>query len=122
MAQRVGGIIQVQVDGVVLRAKGDFEYNLGGVERTEVVGTDGTVQGYTEKVIAPYISGAITDDGTLDVAKLKAVTDATVQIKLANGKVVSQKHSFYAAAGKATTAEGEVEVKWVGQESVEVQP
>jgi hypothetical protein len=115
MAQRIGGIIQVQVDGVVQRAKGDFEFNVGGVERTEVIGSGGEVQGYTEKGIAPYISGQVTDDGTLDIAKLKAVTDATVSLKLANGKLLSLKHGFYAAPGKGTTAESELEVKWIGE-------
>jgi len=120
MAQRIGGIIQVQVDGTVLRAKGDFEVNIGGVERTEVMGSDGTLHGYTEKPIPAYIQGAITDDGTLDIAAAKAVRDSTVTLRLGNGKTVSLAHAFYSAPGKQTTAESELEVKWVGEVGTEV--
>ncbi len=122
MAQRIGGIIQVQVDGTVLRAKGDFSYNIGGVKREAVVGTDGEVHGYKETTLVPFIEGAITDDGTVDIKALKGLTDGTITLKLANGKLVSQANSWYAADGTATTAEGEVEVRWEGKSSEEIQP
>jgi hypothetical protein len=122
MAQRIGGIIQVQVDGTILRAKGDFTYMLGGVKREAVVGTDGEIHGYKETTIVPSIEGAITDDGTVDIKALQGLTDGTITLRLANGKLISQSHSWYAAEGKATTAEGEVEVRWEGKTSEEIQP
>lgn len=44
---RVGGVIFVKVDGGQLRAKGEFEYNLGVPKREAIVGMDGT-HGYKE--------------------------------------------------------------------------
>lgn len=117
--QRVGGIIQVQVGGVIVDAKGEFTYNLGVPKREEVVGQD-TVHGYKEIPQPAFIEGSITDRGTLDVKALAKSKDQTVTLKLANGKTVSLRNAWFAGDGNATTGEGEVAVRWVGKSAQEI--
>lgn len=117
--QRVGGIIQVQVGGVILDAKGEFTYNLGVAKREEVIGQD-TLHGYKETPQPALIEGSITDRGTLDVKALAIAKDQTVTLKLANGKTVVLRNAWFAGDGNATTGEGEIAVRWVGKSAQEI--
>lgn len=119
MGQRKGGIIQIQVDGVMFDAKGEFTHNLGGPKRKAIVGTS-TVHGFTEEPQVPFIEGKITDRGNLDVKALINMTDATVTLTLANEKAVSLRQGWYAADGNVTSAEGEVEFRFEGIDADEV--
>ena len=119
MSQRVGGIIFVKVDGQQFKAKGSWTYNLGQPVREEVVGSD-QVHGYSEVPQAPKISGVITDDADLNMKNLLNITDATVQLELANGKIISLEQAFFAGEGSGTTEEGEIEVSFVGISAEEV--
>ena len=38
--RRVGGILEVKIDGTLFSAKGEFTYNLGTPKREAVVGAD----------------------------------------------------------------------------------
>lgn len=119
--QRVAGLIQLQTNGEVLRAKGAFTYNLGKVKRDAVVGADG-VHGYKETPQVAFIEGAITDAGDLDLAALATLRDATVNLTLGNGKMVVLNKAWYAGEGTGNTEEGEVGVRWEGTSAEEVSP
>lgn len=116
---RVGGIIFIKVDGGQLRAKGEFEYNLGIGKREAIVGSDG-VHGYKEDPQVPFIQGAITDEGTLDVKAVLETKDATVTLELANGKVFVLKDAWYAEEGTIKTGEGEIPVRFEGLDGEEI--
>lgn len=116
---RVGGIIFVKVNGAQVSAKGEFEYNLGVPKREGIVGSDG-VHGYKEEPQIPMISGAITDNPTLDVKALMLTVDATVTIDLANGKIVVLESAWYAEDGNIKTGEGEIPVKFEGLSAEEI--
>jgi hypothetical protein len=117
--QRVAGLIQLQTNGEVLRAKGAFTYNLGKPMREAVVGSDG-VHGYKETPQVAFIEGAITDAGDLDLAALATLRDATVNLKLGNGKMVVLNAAWFAGEGSGSTEEGEVAVRWEGSSAEEV--
>ncbi len=117
--QRVAGLIQLQTNGEVLRAKGAFSYNLGKPMREAVVGRDG-VHGYKETPQVAFIEGAITDAGDLNLASLATMRDATVNLKLGNGKMVVLNAAWFAGEGSGSTEEGEVAVRWEGVSAEEV--
>ena len=119
--QRVAGLIQLQTNGEVLRAKGAFTYNLGKPMREAVTGSDG-VHGYKETPQVAFIEGAITDAGDIDLGVLATLRDATVNLKLGNGKMVVLNLAWFAGEGTGNTEEGEIGVRWEGQSAEEVLP
>jgi hypothetical protein len=120
MAQRrVGGMIQVQVQGERYDAKGSFSYNLGSPMRETIVGADG-IHGYKEMPQIAFIEGVVTDRQDLDLRALTTGTDITVNLQLANGKVISLRDAWFAGEGSASTEEGEINVRWEGKSAEEV--
>ncbi len=117
--QRVAGLIQLQTNGEVLRAKGTFTYNLGKPKRDAVVGADG-IHGFKETPQVAFIEGAITDAGDVDLATLSVLRDATGNLKLGNGKMVVLNSAWYAGEGTGNTEEGEIAVRWEGSSAEEV--
>jgi len=118
MARRVGGIIQLELDGARLFAKGAFEYDLGVAAKESVVGMDG-FHGFKETPKPARISGQITDAPELDLEALLNTRNATVKLSLANGKTVVMREAFYAGDNTANTEEGEIEVAFEGPSAEE---
>lgn len=114
MTQRVGGIIQVQVDGLIYKAKGDFTYNLGNPKRMPVMGSD-TVHGFTEEPQIGFIEGEFTDMLTLKMGALTKIEGATVTIKLGVGKMFVLNNAYYAGEGTVNTKEGNIGVRFEGR-------
>lgn len=119
MSQRRGGIISLQTNGTVQDAKGSFTINPGMPKREGIVGAD-RPHGFKETAQIPYIEGAITDRGTLDVKALLAFKDGTVTVEMANGKVWVLRGAYYAGDGNITTEEGEIQVRFEGDSAEEV--
>ncbi|HEY1035546.1 MAG TPA: phage tail tube protein [Pseudoxanthomonas sp.] len=120
MAQnRVGGIIELKIDGSIQSAKGNFTYNLGRVKRDAVIGAD-AVHGYKEVPQVAFIEGEITDRQNLNLESLVNTTDATVYLRLANGKIVVLRNSWFAAEGTGNTEEGNIGVRFEGMSGEEV--
>lgn len=119
MAQRRGGLIQVQFNGEVTDAKGSWSYNLGRPIREAIIGADG-VHGFKETPQVAFIEGEITDRGTLDVAALVALQDSTITLDLANGKTVSLRGAYFAGEGTGNTEEGNIAVRFEGAGAEEV--
>lgn len=111
---RVGGIISIQVNGVIFNAKGKFTYNYGQPKRKSIMGSDNRLHGYMEEPQPGFIEGAITDDGSLDTTALVNATDATVTLQLANDKTVVLYNAFYAGEGTGETEEGEFPFRFEG--------
>ncbi len=119
MSQRRGGLIQVQTNGEVQDAKGSWSFNLGKPKREAIIGADGT-HGFSEKPQVAFIEGAITDRGSLDVAALVTLKDASITLALANGKSILLYGAWYAGEGTVTTDEGEIAVRFEGIGAEEV--
>lgn len=109
--QRKGGIIQIQVAGVTLDAKGAFTFNLGMPKRETIMGVDG-VHGYKETPQVAFIEGEITDRGTLSLADLVGSDGVTVTLTHGNGKVIVLRDGWFASEGDGETDEGAIKVRW----------
>lgn len=114
MSQRVGGIIQLQINGEVYKAKGSFSYNPGAPKREAVIGSDG-VHGFKETPQIAYIEGEITDMPGLKIKQLTAITGALVTLSLGIGKMFGLHDAYYAGDGTANTEEGNIAVRFEGR-------
>ena len=112
--QRVGGIIQFQINGEIFQAKGSFSYNLGRPKREPVVGSD-AVHGFKEMPQVGFIEGEITDSQGTDLEVLVGTKDATVTLDLANGKLIVLHEAYYASEGTGNTDEGNIGVRFEGE-------
>jgi hypothetical protein len=110
---RVAGTAHVAVDGVSYALVGEMEYNPSKVSRESAVGQDG-VHGYIEKPMAPHISATLRDTNGLSVAGLNAMTNNTVMVELANGKIIVGRNMWTVEDQTAKATDGTIEVKWEG--------
>lgn len=112
MSQRRFGVKQLQIDGVVHLAKGGVSYSLGGDKLESVMGVDRR-HGVKVARIPAYIEVTITDAGTdTNLKALTQIKDSTVTLDLENGKTIKLGHANYAAEGKVTAEEGEIEARF----------
>lgn len=117
-SKRVGGIIELKVDGKTHSAKGNFTYNIGRNKRESVIGAD-AVHGFKETPQASFIEGEITDSSTLSLEALVTLTDATVMLRLANGKLIVLRGAWFAGEGTGNTDEGNIGVRFEGMNGEE---
>lgn len=117
--ERIGGTIQVQIDGQVHRAKGAWTYNLGKPKREVVVGAD-AVHGYKETPAIPFVEGEITDRGDMDLAAVSSSRNVTVTLSLANGKVILLRDAVAAGDWVGNTDEGNISARFEGSGAEEV--
>lgn len=118
--QRLSGLIDLTIDGAVYTCKGAFEYHLGVPRREPVLGENGAVVGYNEVPQENYISGAIQDRGDLDLQTLLSFSDATVTLRLANGKALVQRGAAFMGDGTVSTDSGNIAYRSVGLSMDEV--
>tara|TARA_R110000803_G_scaffold162194_1_gene225795 strand:+ start:9436 stop:9792 length:357 start_codon:yes stop_codon:yes gene_type:complete len=116
---RIGGKIQIKVDGQQYRAKGSFTYNLGKDKKEAVVGSDG-VHGFKVTPQVAFIEGTITDSSNISLEKLLELEDVTVILELANGKIISLSGASFTSEGNVTTEEGEIDARFEGDQAEEI--
>lgn len=121
MSQRKGGIIQVQVNGVLYDAKGDFDVNLGSPKRSAIIGSSG-VHGFKEEPQPASAKGKFTDRGNLDLKTLTTLEDATLTIQAANGKTYVLRNAWYSGDGTVNTGEGEINAEFEATDGEEIAP
>lgn len=121
MGRRVGGIIAFKIDEVQYLAKGSFTYGYGKETRTTINGVDKT-HGFYTSVAAPFIEGEITDDGSVTMADLAAITDSKISIKLGNGKTFTlfNAWSLNPDGVSGETQESNFEVRFEGLTAEEI--
>lgn len=121
MSQRRAGLLELKINGEIYDAKGNFSYNLGRPIRETIVGADG-IHGYKETAQAAFIEGEITDRGSLDLAALVTLEDATVTLTLAGGKLISLRDAWFAGEGTGNTEEANIAVRFEGKGAEEIAP
>lgn len=84
---RRAGLASLSIDGVAYDVVSDASYFAAKVKRDTLIGQSG-VQGYSEMPVAGYISATIRDNGSLSAASINDLTNSTVVLALANGKLV----------------------------------
>lgn len=119
MSTRRGGIISLNVNGVVYDAKGNFTYNLGAPLRETILGAD-RPHGYKETPQVAFIEGEITDSKELKLKDLVNLTKATATLSLANGKTVVLGGGYYAGEGTGNTEEGNIPFRLEGETCEEI--
>jgi len=119
MSQRRAGLIQLQINGEIESAKGNFTYNPGAHKRAAILGSDG-IHGYMESPQVAFIEGEITDRGDLDLRKLVEGKEVTVTLALANEKVFVLRDAWFAGEGTANTGEANIAVRWEGASGEEI--
>jgi hypothetical protein len=119
MGNRVGGIMSLKVNGSQKDCKGSFSWNLG-ENKTETVSGQDRNHGYKEKVQPAVIEGMITVGPDLDIRALIRTRNATITLELSSGQILVMNDGRYAADGKGTTEEGELEVKFESDGKLEV--
>ena len=118
--QRRAGFLQLQTNGEVQDARGDFSYNLGAMKREAMQTSDGRTVGYKEMPQTPFIEGEIIDRGSLDLDGLVNGKDLTITLKLANGKLIALYEAFFAGEGTASTEDAKIPVRWEGTSAKEI--
>lgn len=110
MANAVGGLISVTVDGVRRLAKGNWRFNLGDTMKSGVMGADGP-HGYRETPQQPFIEGEITVDEAMKLGDVTAIRNAEVILQHA-GKTYVWREAWYAGEGTVETDEGNMGVRF----------
>lgn len=111
---RVGGTIEVSLNGRIQLAKGEWTYSLGGISRKSVLGIGGQFEGYVETPVPGYIEGEITDRSDMALDDLVKMTNASVYLTLANDKVIVLHRAFFAGEAVGHTDEGNISVRFEG--------
>jgi hypothetical protein len=120
MAAKIAGVIEVQVNGEVYAAKGDFTYNLGVHKREGIMGADGRLHGFKETPQIAHLEGKLTDRNSFDVKALLNLQNATVTVRLANSKAVVFRSAYFAGEGNVTTGEAEIDFRIESESAEEV--
>jgi hypothetical protein len=110
---RIGGVLSLRADGTQYEARGNFQVTPSTVKRTGVAGQD-FVHGYIEEPIVPQIKGDISIGNQLSIEALEAITGATVQVSLANGRTYVLTNAWTTAAFVIDAHDGKVEVTFEG--------
>lgn len=119
MSNRRSGVLFVKVSGTQYDAKGSFTYNAGAPKRDAIVGPD-RVHGYKEMPQVPFVEGEITDSSDLNLSEFLNITDATVTLELANGKIFVLRDAWYAGEGNVQTEEANIQVRFEGLSGEEI--
>lgn len=90
---RIAGFAFVTIDGRSYSIAGEGAYRVSTAKRETLTGQDG-VHGYSEMPNAGKISWKGRDSGSLSMTVLADITDATVVLQLANGKVVTARNAW----------------------------
>lgn len=110
---RRAGIASLSIDGVAYDVVSDANYMPGTVKRETLIGQSG-IQGYSEMPMAPYIGATIRDNGSLTVQSFNAMTNVTLVLTLANGKLVYGEGMWNVEAEEVKTQEASFSIKFEG--------
>jgi hypothetical protein len=116
---RLAGVAYISVDGKNYMLAADATYSVSTVKRETLSGQSG-VHGYSETPIPGSISGTFRDAGSLTVADFNAMTNVTVMLELANGKMVVGRNMWTVESQEVKTSEATFEVKFEGMKVEEV--
>ena len=116
----IGGTAYLQVNGQRHTLGGAWSVYPTEKVKTGVAGLDGPA-GYTEAPRIPYMEGTLIDNGSLSIADLEAITDATITLELVTGKTYIGQEMYLAGEPGHDAATGEVStVRFEGKKIVEM--
>jgi len=120
MAQPIGGIAYLKVDGRQLPLRGAFTVSPSAVVRAGVAGQD-YVHGYTELPRVPFIEGDVSTTPELNMDTIESVTNATVTADLVNGHSYVLSQAWFVGDLSINTHDGMARVRFEGVSCTEIQ-
>lgn len=118
MANRVGGITFLTINGVTYDVRGNATCSPTRTERAGVAGLD-RVHGFTEVPRVPFIQLDLTTTPGMLIEDVDGLEDATVQVQLANGNVYTLYDAWRAGASEINAREGQFQGRFEGIDCVE---
>ncbi|NUB13710.1 phage tail protein [Azospirillum brasilense] len=112
-SRRLAGIAYITVDGTTYMLAADAAYNPSNINRETLNGMDG-VHGYKESPRAGFIEGTFRDAGDLIVASINALTNVTVVIEAANGKIICGRNMWQVGDLDVNLSEGTFKTRFEG--------
>lgn len=93
MAQRVGGVAYIKVDGGQIALAGSASFVHSTIDRQELAGIDGSID-YTEAPVVPRVEFDAKTVKELDFTVLQNYTNVTVTFEAANGNTYTLRNAF----------------------------
>lgn len=118
MASLLAGTASVTIDGTTYMLEGDMKYMPSTVKRESLVGMDG-LHGFKETPVPGSISMSLRDSGGLTVGDFNRMTNQTVVVTLANGKLVTGKGMYTVETQEVDAGDAKFEVKFEGPSVIE---
>ncbi|WP_043838842.1 phage tail tube protein [Muricoccus aerilatus] len=115
--RRISGSAYLTIDGLSFAVVGEPGYRLATVTRESLVSMT-SIDGYSEKPIAPYIKATLRDMPGFSVADFEGMTNVTVELSLNNGKVITGQGMWNTAAQEVDAAEAKFAVQFEGDSVV----
>jgi hypothetical protein len=108
---KLAGTAFLTIDGVNYLLQGEPKWRCADITRETLAGSDG-IHGFKEKPIAGYISGRLRDADNITVADFNAMTNSTVVLELANGKVIIGRNMWTVEAQEVDSEDAVFDVRF----------
>ncbi|MEP3245103.1 MAG: phage tail tube protein [Sneathiella sp.] len=110
----IGGTAYIKADGKQFSLAGSMTVMLDSEEREMQAGLSG-IAGYNVTHIVPYIEGEFYDTTELSMEDLSNMTNVTITVELANGKVGTLRNAVNKGANEVD-GEGKFTTRFEGME------
>lgn len=109
------GTMSVYVGGQLMELTGKVDLEHGGITREPVLGPGGVIAArWVEKYKAPTLSIEISDGANINVAKMKDVTNVSIQVAMRNGKTYQMANANCNGDVKGDLAGGKFTLEYFG--------
>lgn len=110
-SSRIGGVLTLTISGTTYQVRGNWTVRPNLVKRENIAGQDG-VHGYTEMPVVPGAKGDFTTTPGLSITALQNITNATMQLTLANGSTYVLKSAWANPDVEVNTTEGRFPIEF----------
>jgi hypothetical protein len=110
---RIAGVASWSVGARTLAVKGSLTISPSQYERAGIAGQD-YVHGYSENPVVPYIEGDVSLQPGTRVSDIDAMTNETVTVQCADGRVFVLREAFRAGRSEVNTKDGQFRVRFEG--------
>lgn len=120
MSELVAGVAYVKVDGRQFNLEGSLKVMPSRIKRTGLVGLSGPLPAFKQEWQHAAIEGAFFADRGVTFQDLENVTNATVQIELADGRAFVMRNAWSTAGFEIDAAAGTFTLRFEAPEMVEI--
>ena len=115
----VWGVATILLNGQAIESKEGASLNLGGKERTPVMGSRGVI-GWTEKIVNSTLTCTLAHTAAQSLVELGAFVDGVIRVQGDNGKAYVIEHAF-ATKPPSLSDGGDVPLEFAGDPAKEVE-